>query len=76
MPKERELPGIIDYGKLFALMEEKGIKKINLRNDYGIHSTTIQKITSGKTINTDTVIILCHALECQPGDIMEYKEKP
>jgi len=72
MPKDRFLPGKINYKKLFSLMEIKGIKKINLRNDYKIHPTTIQKIISGETINTDTIIILCHALNCQPGDIMEY----
>lgn len=72
MPKERHLPGKISYDKLFTAMSIKGIKKTNLRNDYKIHPTTIQKIIAGETINTDTIIILCHALNCQPGDIMEY----
>ena len=72
MPKEKHLPGKLSYDKLFAAMSAKGIKKINLSNDYKIHPTTIQKITAGRTINTDTLIILCHALDCQPGDIMEY----
>lgn len=72
MPKEKILPGKISYKKLFALMEEKNVKKIKLRNEYNIHPTTIQKIKVGETINTDTIIILCHALNCQPADIMEY----
>lgn len=53
-------------------MEKKGIKKIDLRRNFGIHPTTIQKIVAGETINTDTIIILCSVLDCQPGDIMEY----
>ena len=77
MPKERHLPGKINYDKLFTAMSIKGIKKTNLRNDYKIHPTTIQKIIAGETINTDTIIILCDALNCQPGDIMEYvPDKP
>jgi len=72
MPKERILPGKIAYEKLFTLMERKGIKKTNLRYEYKVHPTTIQKIVNNETINTDTIIILCHALNCQPGDIMEY----
>ncbi|MCM1217199.1 MAG: helix-turn-helix transcriptional regulator [Lachnospiraceae bacterium] len=74
MPKERILPGKISYKKLFDMMTEKGIKKNDLRNlePNPIHQTTIQKIIAGNTINTDTIIILCHALGCQPGDIMEY----
>ena len=72
MPKERILPGKIAYEKLFALMKQKGIKKTNLSYEYKVHPTTIQKIVNGETINTDTIIILCDALNCQPGDIMEY----
>ena len=72
MPKERILPGKISYNKLFLLMKEKGVKKADLRYTYKIHPTTIQKIKAGETINTDTIIILCYALNCQPGDIMEY----
>lgn len=72
MPKERILPGKIVYRKLFTLMEQKGIKKTNLRYEHKVHPTTIQKIVNGETINTDTIIVLCHALDCQPGDIMEY----
>lgn len=72
MPKERKLPGRISYDKLFKKMSEYGIKKVNLRNEYKIHPSTIQKIVAGETINTDTIIILCSALNCQPGDIMEY----
>ena len=76
VPKERYLPGKINYEKLFSLMNTKGIKKTNLRNDYKIHPTTIQKIVAGETINTDTIVILCDALNCQPGDIMEYIPDP
>ena len=72
MPTKKVLPGRISYEKLFSLMEAKGIKKSNLRYEYEIHPATIQKIVRGETINTDTVILLCHALGCQPGDIMEY----
>ncbi len=76
MPKDRTLHGKISYEKLFCLMKEKGIKKANLRYEYKIHPTTIQKIVNSATINTDTIVILCHALDCQPGDIMEYIPDP
>ncbi len=74
MPKERILPGKISYEKLFERMDKKGIKKADLRKlePNPIHPSTIQKIIAGDTINTDTIIILCDALKCQPKDIMEY----
>lgn len=74
MPKARTLPGKISYQKLFEKMDKKGIKKADLRKlePNPIHSSTIQKIIAGETINTDTIIILCDVLKCQPKDIMEY----
>ena len=72
MPKERYLPGKINYEKLFSLMNVKGIKKTNLRNDYKIHPTTIQKIVAGHGIHTrharqsrQPVIPLSRALHSQ-----------
>ena len=64
--------GKIIYTKLFALIAEKGIKKINLRNDYGVHPRTIQKLKNGERVDTDIIVKMCELLDCQPGDFMEY----
>ena len=34
--------------------------------------STLQNIRQGKRITTDTIASLCDALDCQPGDILEY----
>ena len=74
MPKERVLPGKISYEKLFERMGKKGIKQADLSKlePNPIHPSTIQKIETRDKKNTDTIIILCDALNCQPKDIMEY----
>ena len=61
----------VSYQKLFALMESKGVKKIDLRKN-GIHAAVVDKLVKGGTIDTTTIAKLCALLDCQPGDIMEY----
>lgn len=62
---------MILYNKLFALMDSKGIKKVELR-EKGIHPRIFSKLSRGELIRSDTIDQLCSLLECQPGDLMEY----
>ena len=55
----------VSYSKLFALMQDRGIKKVDLRNKYKINPKTV-----------DTIMQLCEIFECQPGDLMEYVKEP
>lgn len=68
----------ISMEKVKVLMESKGMKKWDLRQ-LGINGTVLDKVLSGplnksKRVDTETINKLCHILECQPGDIMEYVE--
>lgn len=62
---------LISYQKLFDLMEQKGIKQIDLRKK-GVHPRTFSKLANSELIRSDTIDQLCALLDCQPGDIMEY----
>ena len=67
----------ISYEKLFVRMSEQGIKKIDLRNKYGLNSKTVNSLTHNRSVTVDTIMQLCEILDCQPGDIMEYvKDTP
>ena len=61
----------INYDKLFAHMEKKGIKKYDLRK-MGISPTIVDRLVKNTDVNTSTIARLCAILDCQPGDIMEY----
>ncbi len=50
--------------KLKELSEKTGISSVNL---------SILKQGKGKAIRFSTMEAICRALECQPGDILEYK---
>ena len=62
----------VSYERLFGLMKQKGIKKIDLRNIYGINPKTVNSLVNNKSVTVDTIMQLCKILDCQPGDIMAY----
>ena len=39
-----------------------------------ISQSALTAIKNGKSVTTETISKLCKALDCQPGDIMEYVE--
>ena len=71
--REKQYSGTISYEKLFILMEEKGIKKRDLIEKYNISPTIISRLNNNSNVAVDTIMYLCEILNCQPGDILEYK---
>ncbi len=65
--------GIYFY-KLFDLMARKNLKKTDLSAKAGISRVTLTKMVNNGTVETSIIDKLCRALDCQPGDIMEYIE--
>lgn len=65
----------IKYDKLFALMKLKGLTSYRIRKDKIISESTLQKLRENKCVTTDTLETLCKALDCQPGDILEYEKE-
>ena len=69
----------ISMMKVQAVMKQKGLKKFDLRK-MGFSPNVIDKVLSGpldktRRVDTETIGRLCKALDCQPGDIMEYVEE-
>lgn len=62
----------VTYNKLFTIMEQKGIKKFDLRTKYGFNPKTVDSLVKNKSVSVSTINELCKLLKCQPGDIMEY----
>lgn len=62
------------YNKLFALLALRGMKKTDLLTVAHLTPSTLAKLSKGATLSTAMLERICSALQCQPGDIMEYKE--
>ena len=62
----------ISYAKLFARMDEKGIRKVDLRKKYGFNPNTVDNLVKNRSVTVNTIMQLCEILECQPGDLLEH----
>lgn len=70
--REKQYKGNISYEKLWNLMQERNIKKRDLRETYKISPTIVSRLSNNANVAVDTVMYLCEILKCQPGDILEY----
>lgn len=58
---------------MLALLKEHGYTTYRIRKEGLIGQATLQKLQNDTgIIDTRTIEKICHALHCQPGDIMEY----
>lgn len=61
---------------LDVIMAKKKIGLAELAQAVGITNAnlSILKNSKAKAIRFSTLEAICHVLECQPGDILEYRE--
>ena len=65
---------IISYKKLWKLLIDRDLKKKDLREMSGISPSTIAKLGRNENINTEVIIKICQALNCDICDMMEIVE--
>ncbi|MBO7220034.1 MAG: helix-turn-helix transcriptional regulator [Alistipes sp.] len=63
--------------KLDMVMARRGITLTELSERVGVTpaNLSILKTGKGKAVRFSTLEAICHELNCQPGDIFEYKEE-
>jgi putative transcriptional regulator len=62
----------IHFYKLFDLLNRRSIKKTELMKMADISSPTMAKLSKNETVSLEVINKICKALDCQPGDILEY----
>lgn len=63
---------MIKYYKLLDALNRRSMTKEELRRQIGISSATMSKISAHKMVSLEVIDKICCALNCQPGDIIEY----
>ena len=63
---------MMKYYRLFDLLARRDMKKTDLLSV--ISAPTLAKLSKVETVKTDVLCKICDFLDCQPGDIMEYKK--
>ena len=63
--------------RLDRVMADRKVSLNELSEKVGIANVNLSKIKTGKVsaIRFSTLEAICEALDCQPGDILEYKKE-
>lgn len=65
----------VSYKKLWKLLIDKDMKKKDLRKVSGISTASMAKLGKNENVNTEILVKICKALECDIGDIIEVAEE-
>ncbi|AUC78828.1 transcriptional regulator [Nonlabens sp. MB-3u-79] len=65
------------YINLDVVLAQKGMKSNELADTVGITTANLSILKTGKAkaVRFTTLEAICEALECQPGDILEYRKE-
>ena len=63
----------VSYKKLWKLLIDRDIKKKDLCVSAGISPSSLAKLGKSENVNTDILVKICNALNCDVSDIMEVK---
>ena len=64
----------ISYNKLWKLLIDKDMTKMELKDAAGIKAASIAKLGKGGNITTDVLLKICETLHCRIEDILETVE--
>lgn len=60
---------------VLAALKEKGYSTYKLRKERLLAENTLQQLRNGDLVSWANIERLCHLLQCQPGDLLEYVEE-
>lgn len=68
------MPIIYKFDVLQAL-KSKGYNTNRIRKEKLLAESTVQKLRNNEMVAISNIETICRLLNCQPGDILEYKEE-
>ena len=63
---------MIQFDKLWQMMEQRSVTTYQLREKCGIDSKTIRRLRANENMETKTLNKLCAVLNCRIEEIVEY----
>ncbi len=64
----------ISYNRLWKLLIDKNMNKMDLMKDVGISSGTIAKMTKGEPVSMSILEKICDQLDCDFGDLVHFQK--
>ncbi len=65
----------VSYKKLWKLLIDRDLKKKDLEKMAGVSHYTMNRLTHGENVTTDTVGRICRALDVTMDEIMEFSDE-
>ena len=63
---------MISYKPFQKMLIDKGLRKQQVITDADISNATMAKLNTNSYVSLEIIDKLCKALNCQPGDLLEY----
>ena len=63
----------ISYNKLWKLLIDKKMSKSTLKEKAGISFNVLAKLGKEEPVSLDSLNKICKALQCDIGDVMEFR---
>jgi DNA-binding Xre family transcriptional regulator len=68
---KKELKSEFSYNRLWKLLIDRNIKKMELQEMSDVSAASIAKMGRCENVTTDVLLRICEALDCNIEDIME-----
>ena len=65
----------VSYNKLWKKLIDLDMSRTQLRLKAGISTKTLAKLGKNENVNTDILVKVCQALECNVDEIMDITEQ-
>ena len=65
---------VMNYDKLWSLLDEKNLKKKDLRQMAGLSTNVIAKMGKGGDVSTSVLRKICEVLNCRIEEIIDFGE--
>ena len=63
------------YNKLWKMLIDRDMSRTQMRLKAGISTKTLAKHGKNENVNTDILVKICSALECNVADIMDITDE-
>ena len=61
----------VSYNKLWKLLIDKNLNRMELRKKAGLSTGTMAKLSRNESVTTKVLVKICTALDCDIADIVE-----
>ena len=72
---ERRITMPVSYDKLWKLLIDKKMNRTELKEAAGISFNVLAKMGKSEFISMESLYKICHTLDCDIGDVLEFTEK-